>query len=114
MKFKIYYAHPIESYGTNIEKEDLKKISEFMDEIFEKKEEIEIVNPSDKEIQEKFEKWKKEEKTEEDHDMRFFKKIVEGCDGMVFRGGTPGVKYEINKAKEFDLPIIDILDIYEG
>ena len=100
-KVKIYYAHPIPTYGSDMEKRDIKFIKSFILG-------AEVINPSDSKIQKQFESWKKKEKTEEDHDMRFFKKLIEQCDGLIFRGNTSGVRYEIAKANEFGIPIMDI------
>jgi len=106
---KIYYAHPIGSYGTFQEKTDLKRLVAWLGES------CQIINPSDSSIQKDFDNWKKT-KSKEDHDMRFFKALIKECDGLVFRGDTQGVRYEKAKAKEFDLPIFDLsdLDIIEG
>src|SRR5574344_1324733 len=88
-KIIIYYAHPLESYGSSQETSDIEFINKFLDLIIKDMNfdyGVEIINPGTKEIQKKFNDWKETEKTEEDHDMRFFKKIIEKCDGLVFRG----------------------------
>ena len=104
---KIYYAHPIKTYGSKTEENDIKKISDFMSDV----DGVEIINPSDKKLQDEYENWKKS-KSPEDHDMRFFKHIISECDGLIFRGETSGVKYEIKKAIEFGLPVMDVKELY--
>ena len=104
---KIYYAHPIKTYGSKTESDDIAKIKEFMSDI----EDVEIINPSDKEIQKEYDEWK-ETKSPEDHAMRFFKQIISDCDGLIFRGETSGVKYEIKKAIEFGIPVMDVSELY--
>ena len=97
---KIYYAHPIGIYHTDQEKKDLKLIAELVIDCI-------IINPSDQKIADDFEQWKKT-KSKSDHDMRFFKDIIKRCDGVCFRGNTQGVKYEVAKAIEFDIPTFDL------
>lgn len=104
---KIYYAHPIKTYGSKIEKDDIEKIRNFMSDV----EGVEIINPSDEKIQKEYDEWKKT-KSPEDHAMRFFKQVISDCDGLIFRGETSGVKYEIKKAMEFDIPVMDVTELY--
>lgn len=104
MRVRIYYAHPISTYGSEQEKADIKDIQAMSDETTE----IVVVNPSSPSVQEAFEYWKKNTKKKDDHDMRFFKLEVAKCDGLIFRGDTSGVKYEVAKAKELDLPIMEL------
>lgn len=107
MKIKVYFAHPMKLYGTNKEKELFKAIESFCssegDDL-----EVEIVNPVT--LQNEFETWKKDNAGKE-HDMRFFKKIVQSCDAVFHFGNTPGVAYEIKKAKEVGIPVIDLESI---
>lgn len=101
-KVTAYYAHPIDTYYTSQEENDLKFISSLFDDF-----NIEIVNPSDKNVQENFDNWKKT-KSPDEHDMRFFKNIIKRCDVLFYRGNTNGVKYEIKKAKELGMETISI------
>lgn len=104
MEIKVYFAHPMELYGTAEEAELLKRIEKFCCDA-DNDLEVEIVNPAS--LQNEFETWKKDNAGKE-HDMRFFKKIVQSCDAVFHFGNTPGVAYEIKKAKEVGIPVIDL------
>lgn len=106
MKIKVYFAHPIRLYGTHEEEELISKIENFCK--AEGCDEIELINPIS--LQAEYERWLKT-KSKDEHAMRFFKKIVQGCDVVFFFGNTPGVAYEIKKAKEVEIPVIDLESI---
>lgn len=105
-KLRIYFAHPIGTYGTARESSSLNRIRSSFgsdDDV-----ELEIVNPGDPSVQKRYEKWLKEGMKPDDHKMRFFKDLVLSCDGVVYYGDTPGVRYELDKAREEEIPVIDV------
>lgn len=107
LKIKVYFAHPMELYGTAEESELLKRIKKFCyNEDSDLK--VEIINPAD--LQDDFKIWK-EHNVKKEHDMRFFKRIVQGCDAVFYFGDTPGVAYEIKKAREAEIPTFDLASI---
>ncbi len=86
---KIYFAHPISYYNTQMEIDAISKISKYFGSDYE------IINPGNKEIQFAFEKYKKENV---DY-MSFFTEIINECDLIVcmeFWTGEigAGVQYE--------------------
>lgn len=107
LKIKVYFAHPMELYGTAEEAELLKRIEKFCCDA-DSDLEVEIVNPAD--LQNEFETWKKDNAGKE-HDMRFFKRIVRGCDAVFYFGDSPGVAYEVKKAREAEIPTFDLTSI---
>lgn len=107
LKIKVYFAHPMELYGTAEEAELSKRIEKFCcneDSDLE----VEIINPAD--LQDEFKAWK-EDNAGKEHDMRFFKRIVQGCDAVFHFGNSPGVAYEIKKAREAEIPTFDVAQI---
>jgi len=106
---RLYYAHALKQYNSAIEATDLAYLkSEFSD--------YEIVNPNSPEIQADFEQWKKDNPDE--HQMRFFKPIVQGVDLLVYRTDkgtmTSGVRYEINKAIEAGVEVFNMDELIQG
>lgn len=92
-------------YGSVQEKRDVERIrSSFSDDDTE----VEVVNPGSPEIQERYREWLKSGMSPDDHKMRFFKSLVLECDGIAYRGDTPGVRYEVSKAREADIPIVQV------
>ncbi len=69
---------------------------------------VEVVNPGSAEIQSQYREWLKSGMQPDDHRMRFFKSLVLECDGIAFRGDTPGVRYEVSKAREAGMPIVQV------
>lgn len=102
MKLKCYYAHSMMSYGSTIEQMDIKLLEKLG---------FEVENPN----QPKYQKGCKDyvnvhgfSKT-----MDYFGDIILECDILAFRslpdGTIPsGISYEINKAKEYNIPVIEI------
>jgi len=96
---KVYYAHPISTYGTQSERRDLSRIKKAYPK-------ADIINPGDPDVQEDYEGWLAE--NAEANPMHFFKNIVRQANIVVYTGKTPGVKYEIKKAKEAGIPVIEL------
>jgi hypothetical protein len=91
---KVYYAHPITLYNTQIEKEDIKTLTSMG---------FEVYNPNSNECDEGYNK----------HGMQFFQDIIAKCDGVVFRsfpdGSIPaGVAKEIGWAEEYELFVLEL------
>lgn len=74
MRPKIYFGHPINAYGTELEKQLLEKIAAAFPE-------FEIENPGEKRHKEEYLHWKRESGSGMDY---FFKKVLPGCDAGVF------------------------------
>lgn len=106
MKIKAYFAHPMKLYGTRREENLIARIKDFCR--TEGCDEVEIINPV--QLQAEYEQWL-EEKSKDEHAMRFFKPIVQGCDAVFFTGNTSGVVYECKKAQEVGIPTIDLESI---
>ena len=102
---KIYYAHPVGTYGSLQERRDLGRIARAFEE---DGVEVEVVNPGDPQVQRDYKAWLKDGMGPDDHEMRFFKALVLGCDGIAYRGETPGVRYEVSKAREAGIPIVQV------
>lgn len=94
---KIYYARPINLYGTNQDKRDIELIESIG---------FELVNPNKEELQKRYSK----------EGMDVFLAVITECDGLAFRAFpdgkiSAGVQKEILKALElkkivFELPTI--------
>lgn len=81
---KIYFAHPIKTYNTDLETELIAKIKE-------KFPTAEITNPKDI----------------RSHNFKDFYSVIAGCDLIIFYGYSIGVISEIYFAKLVQIPIID-------
>ena len=97
---RVYYAHCMDIYHTEQEKEDIKKLKSLG---------FDVVNPSDEQFNEQWEVAQ----------MEFADALIKGCGGLAFRralnGRIPsGVSYEINKATEFGLPVFELPAIRYG
>lgn len=99
---KCYYAHPMYTYHSNIENEDIMMLKAMG---------FEVINPSDPEIVQGCNDYIR------DHGngfvMDFFKNIIDDCDVLAFRGNpdgtiTSGIVTEIEHAKYLNLPVIEI------
>ena len=95
---KIYYAHPINSYDSKIEEEDIKTLSQLGFEVF---------NPNQKHIALGYKK--------SNHDMNYFKQFILSCDALAIRttpGGhiTSGVGTEADYAIKIGIPVIILSD----
>lgn len=102
----IYYAHPMNLYGTEQETRDLKTIKL----LFPNKE---ILNPNSPEIQRQAKNIKKDTNSSEEV-MKYFLDIIEDmCDSLIFRGLpnndiTAGVWVEIKHAEKCDYPVVEL------
>lgn len=98
-KKRIYYAHPMILYGSEIEYQDVKMLEEMG---------FEVVNPN---------KPGNEEKYLEKKAFGFFLDIVRGCDALAFRSIlgaiTTGVGKEVTYAQEHKMPVIELPYITE-
>lgn len=94
MKKKIYYAHNMMQYGSQIEYDDVKMLEEMG---------FEVVNPNTP---------GNEEKYLEKKAFGFFLDLIRGCDILAFRGYfnkiTSGTGTEIRYAEEHKMPIIEL------
>lgn len=100
-KLLVYYAHPINTYNSCIEKADLKLLKDlgFL-----------VNNPNTEENQGWFTVYRRDHPTTY---MDFFLAMVQASDALAFRAfpeGTigAGVGLEINEAKRLGLPIIQL------
>jgi hypothetical protein len=74
MRPKIYFGHPINAYGTELEKRILEKIAAAFPD-------WEIINPGEKHHQEEYRRWK--EKTGKGMDY-YFQEVLPGCSAGIF------------------------------
>lgn len=98
---KIYYAHPISTYGSIIETKDIETLSNLG---------LSVLNPNNAEIQEEYQEIKKKDG---ENPMNLFKNLINQCDCFCFRGlpdsSIPsGIAFELEYAKELGLPIIEL------
>lgn len=74
MKPKLYFGHPVNTYGTDLEKQLLARIQEIFPS-------CDVVNPSDESHCKEYERWAKEK----GNGMNYFlDKVVPSCQGGVF------------------------------
>ncbi len=98
---KIYYAHPINIYGSKQELRDMETIRKLFQSTL-------IYNPStDSNAEEGYKELR----------MKYFENIVKECSMLVFRsfvdGKIPsGVMFEIDMAKKIGIPIIELPNYY--
>jgi len=86
---RIYFAHPMCEYGTELEKEVIERIKEADIDEIRGVDDIEIVNPSDPKILREFKAFGKKNAMH----MKFFLDLVRTCDvivGMPFLNGQWG------------------------
>ena len=95
---KVYYSHPVPSYGTEKEKDDIGRIEG-------KFGRVQIINPADT---------KPQHLTNFNNEMEFFFKQIDKCNAVVFRrfGNiiTSGVGKEINYALGKGKAVFEITD----
>jgi hypothetical protein len=95
---KVYYSHPVPSYGTEKEKNDIYRIEG-------KFGRVQIINPADT---------KPQHLTNFNNEMEFFFKQIDKCNAVVFRrfGNiiTSGVGKEINYALGKGKAVFEITD----
>jgi hypothetical protein len=95
---KVYYSHPMPSYGTEKEKDDIRRIEG-------KFGRVQIINPADT---------KPQHLTNFNNEMEFFFKQIDKCNAVVFRrfGNiiTSGVGKEINYALGKGKAVFEITD----
>jgi len=101
-KKKVYYAHTIISYGSEIESQDIVTLMRLG---------FEVVNPNTKDFASKFMDFKIHSLNE--NSMEYFKIIIKSCDLLAFRTLPTGeilsgIAKEITYAQEFGLPIIEL------
>lgn len=78
-----YYAHSMETYGTEIESKDIEVLQTLG---------YEVVNPNDPIFK--------------DADMEPFLELVRASDIVFSRGTTSGVNYEVHEAHKHDIPVV--------
>lgn len=105
-KPKIYYAHSMHLYGTPQEARDIATLEGIGSE---------VLNPNSPEISKKLKKWIEGGKNV----MNFFDQYIKTCDLIAFRAypdGTigSGVAYEVKKAGEFGIPVIELPNLLES
>lgn len=93
-KQKVYYAHSMLHYGSNIENEDI---------IMLEKMGYEVINPNNKVFEKEYQETK---------DFNVFLKLVESADVLAFRSVlgkiSMGVRTEIEHAQKLDKPVIEL------
>lgn len=106
-KKKVYYAHPMAFYGSQVEHNDIEML---------KKMGYEVINPNHPDNEGEYQKTK---------DFNVFLNLVGGCDVLAFRSMvgpiTSGVGNEIEYAQGLNMPVIELpfllknrfLDIHE-
>jgi hypothetical protein len=99
----IYFAHPINTYGTEVERICIEFISKYF-------RNSNIINPSDKRYQSEFSLYKE---LNPDSYMNYFKGLVNKCDTLVylpFMDGQvgAGVWYEAKQMAKYDGDIYQI------
>jgi len=99
-KLKVYYAHPMVFYGSQIEYDDIKTL-EMMG--------FEVLNPNHPNNEEAYHKRNK--------DFNLFLELVNSCDILAFRSIinkiTIGVAKEIRFAETLGMPVIELPTITE-
>lgn len=99
-KKKIYYAHNMLQYGSNIEAQDIETLEKLG---------FEVINPNHPDNEAEYFKRKKEQPGKE---FTVFTDLVKTCDFLAFRSImgriSAGVGKEIKFAKEHNLPIIEM------
>lgn len=81
-----YYAHSMETYGTEVEEKDIDMLQGLG---------YEVVNPNDPALA-------------PSEDMEPFLELVRGSDIVFSRGITSGVNYEVNEARKHDIPVVEL------
>lgn len=102
MKLKCYYAHPMSTYNSRIEKQDLELLEKLG---------FEVLNPNQMNIQEEMNEYIKVHGR--DKVMDYFNTLIDECDLVAFRGNPDntilsGVASEISYTLEVGKPVIEL------
>ena len=98
---RIYYAHPMNTYGSAIEKEDIETLAKLG---------FTVLNPSDEYFQNSFLKYKQENPN---NYFQYFSDLVSTCQALAFRAFPgnligAGIAAEIKIAEKLGLPIVQL------
>jgi len=101
---KVYYAHSMHLYGAAQEFRDVELLEKLG---------FKVLNPNSKKVQAAVEDWKREIRSSGSNIMSVFVPFIKDCELLAFRAymdGTigSGVAYEIDVARQFGMPIIEL------
>lgn len=101
-KLLCYYAHTMLSYNSTIEQKDIETLEKLG---------FDVLNPNQECVQKECSAYGV--KYGSDRVMEYFKKLIGSCDLIAFRSNPDGnilsgVAYELQYAKELEIPIIEL------